>query len=337
MATTITGPVLLKRRAAGGGAGAPATLRSGEAAWNNADNTLYIGAGDNGSGLATQILAIAGYQKTVNLAGAQTIGGIKTFDSPPVVPSPANANDAANKRYVDEAMAGAGVGDMLKSVYDTNNNGKVDAAQAADAAPWGGITGKPTQFAPEPHDASLVTSGTFPIERLPAALFAAPIVSSGAIASLTAGQQANILGGTHVVTTDGRTWIYSGTGSKTVEASYTELADKTPEWSIIANRPTTIAGYGLTDAQPKDPTLTALAGLSGVADKGIMFTADDVVTTFTLTSFARQLLDDANQATMRDTLGLGTLAVQNANNVALTGGTINGVTINDGVWDGGTF
>lgn len=38
---------------------------------------------------------------------------------------------------------GTSTGDMLKSVYDTNNNAKVDHAELADAAPWTGITGKP--------------------------------------------------------------------------------------------------------------------------------------------------------------------------------------------------
>lgn len=38
-------------------------------------------------------------------------------------------------------------GDMVKAVYDTDDDGKVDAAAAADSAPWGGITGKPTTLA----------------------------------------------------------------------------------------------------------------------------------------------------------------------------------------------
>jgi hypothetical protein len=39
---------------------------------------------------------------------------------------------------------GGGSGDMLKSVYDANNDGIVDRAALADAAPYSGITGKPT-------------------------------------------------------------------------------------------------------------------------------------------------------------------------------------------------
>ena len=43
--------------------------------------------------------------------------------------SPTADNHAVNKKYVDDAMASAGTGDMLKNVYDTNNNGIVDNAE----------------------------------------------------------------------------------------------------------------------------------------------------------------------------------------------------------------
>lgn len=44
-----------------------------------------------------------------------------------------------------------GVGDMAKSVYDPDDDGKVVSAVSADAAPWSGITGKPAAFPPETH------------------------------------------------------------------------------------------------------------------------------------------------------------------------------------------
>lgn len=48
-------------------------------------------------------------------------------------------------------VAAQSTGDMLKGIYDTNNNGKVDAAEVADAVPWAGVTGKPGTFAPSAH------------------------------------------------------------------------------------------------------------------------------------------------------------------------------------------
>lgn len=48
-------------------------------------------------------------------------------------------------------------GDMLKSVYDTNNNGKVDYAQTADTVAWTGVDGKPAAFPPSEHTHTVLT------------------------------------------------------------------------------------------------------------------------------------------------------------------------------------
>jgi phage-related tail fiber protein len=96
--------------------------------------------------------------------------------------------------------------------------------------------------------------------------------------------------------------------------------------------PTTLSGYGITDAQPLDATLTALAGVTVSADQLIYATGSDTFTTTSFTSFGRSLVDDADASAARTTLGLGTIATQNANNVSITGGSIDNIE-----FDGGTF
>lgn len=58
------------------------------------------------------------------------------------------------KQAIAKQTENLGGGDMLKSTYDTNNDGKVDAAETADSVPWNGITGKPSTFPPSSHSHS---------------------------------------------------------------------------------------------------------------------------------------------------------------------------------------
>jgi hypothetical protein len=79
MANTIR----IKRRAAGGSTGAPASLQNAELAYNESDagnGILYYGYGTGGvGGSATSVVAIGGDGAFVNLSGTQTISGNKTF------------------------------------------------------------------------------------------------------------------------------------------------------------------------------------------------------------------------------------------------------------------
>jgi hypothetical protein len=183
--------IRIKRRASGN-AGAPAALKSAELAHNEVDDTLYIGKGDDGSGNATSVIALAGKGAFADLSSSQTIGGAKTFSTVPrasqdasaatdlvrkgqvdtllaekaPLASPAltgtptaptaapatNTTQIATTAFVQEALSGAGMGDMSKAVYDTTNNGKVDVADLAEAVPWTGVTGKPSSFAPSAHN-----------------------------------------------------------------------------------------------------------------------------------------------------------------------------------------
>ena len=71
-----------------------------------------------------------------------------------------------------------------------------------------------------------------------------------------------------------------------------------------------------TDVQAYDAGLQAIAGLTTAANRMIYTTAPDTYAVADLTAAGRALLDDADAAAQRTTLGLGTMATETASNYA---------------------
>ena len=110
------------------------------------------------------------------------------------------------------------------------------------------------------HDASAITSGTLSIDRIPVLPSQAPVVVNGLLASVTSAQETTIVTGTVVITSDGKRYVYKGTGEKTSAHSYIVLADIAPSWASISDKPLAFAPAAHAHL------VSDIAGLQGALD-----------------------------------------------------------------------
>ena len=84
---------------------------------------------------------------------------------------------------------------------------------------------------------------------------------------------------------------------------------------------------------------SSITGTLAIGDGGTGATsATAALTALGLSNYAKTLIDDADAAAARTTLGLGSIATQAANSVAITGGSVTNLTTFDGITvDGGSY
>lgn len=262
-----------------------------------------------------QSVKAASTANIATLSGAMTIDGVSLVAGDRVLVKD-QTSSAQNGVYVVAASTWARAADMdawgeLVSAYLFVEQGTVNADMGflCTVDPGGTLGTTPISFV-QFSGAGQIVGG-------------AGLIKTGNSLDVVTASSARI-----VVNADSIDLATTGVGAGT----YRSVAVDTYGRVTAGSNPTTLSGYGITDAQPLDATLTALAGLATAADRLIYATGADAFALATFTAFGRSLVDDADAASARTTLGLGGLATQAANNVAITGGTIDGVTI-----DGGTF
>ncbi len=131
---------------------------------DTADSVPWAGIPDKPATFTPSAHTHVGTDVTSAVANANAVPWTGVSGKPATFPPDAHTHD---DRYYTEGelnTSGAGgavhwnnvtnkptVGDMVKTTYDPDNDGKVESADSADSVPWMGVTDKPTEYPPEAH------------------------------------------------------------------------------------------------------------------------------------------------------------------------------------------
>jgi hypothetical protein len=359
----MSAPVIKIKR----GTTVPTSLLAGELAVNTAAKVLYVGDGTN-------VVTVGGDGAFVDKSSAQTIGGVKTFSETIVGSVNGNAatatalatgrdiavtgdasgtatsfNGTANAEIaLTLANSGVSAGTHTKVTVDAKGRVTVGAELAASDIPTltaEKISDFDTQVRTSRLDQMAAPTASVALNSQKITGLADPTSATdaankgfvdGAISNLVNGagealdtlkELADALGNDANFSTT----VANSIGEKLAKAS--NLSDLSDASVARTNLGVAIG----SDVQAYDAGLQSIAGLTTSADQLIYATAADTYATSSLTSFGRSLLDDADAAAGRSTLGLGTISTQAANDVNISGGAVSGVTFSNVTIDCGTY
>lgn len=173
--------------------------------------------------------------------------------------------------------------------------------------------------------AAVATSGTY------ASLSGLPTL--GTLSSQDAGSVV-VSGGTisGVTFNSGNVTISGGTISGITDLS---IDDGGTGASSAADARTNLGLVIDSDVQAYSAVLSGIAGAYDTTDNLAYASASGIIASTTLTSFGRTLISQTAASGVRTELALGSMALQNAGSISISGGTISGIT-DLAITDGGT-
>jgi hypothetical protein len=207
-----------------------------------------------------EISAINGLQNALNaksnLGGSVSISNVTDLQT--------TLDAKSNVGHFHDVAQITGLTDLLEAngrvTPDWGETNSADPSFIANKPTFGsaaflnvGTTANDVAAGSHVHSATEITSGILPLSVIPVIPGTQTIVSSGGISAITAQQQELIISGSNVVTSDGRRFVYAGSGDKNLETSYILVSSTDVDYSEITNTPTNAT--------------TTVAGLMSATDK----------------------------------------------------------------------
>ena len=212
--------------------------------------------------------------------------------------SASNASTSASSASTSASAASSSASSASTSASNASTSASNAATSATNAANSATSASSAQAAAESARDATLAAYDSFD-DRYLGAKSSAPSVDNDG--------NALIAGALYFDTVAQSMQLYTGsiwTAAYISGSGYLAAANNLSE---LTNKVTARSNLGLvigTDVQAYDAELAAIAGLTSAADKGIQFTGAGTAATYTLTTAGKALLDDADAAAQRTTLGV---------------------------------